>query len=266
MVQLKNVMDVFKLLNKSNCGDCLEKTCLAFAASVFKGQKHLDECPHLDEKIIRESGGNIEKQKTVEQDQEEIVQELKQKLLATDLSSAAPKVGGSFSNDQLTLKIFGKSFIVCSDGSLISDIHINPWVAILVITYVLDCEGLPVSGNWVPFRELKTGKIWQRLFRQRCEIPLKKVADTYTDLFEDLIRIFNGKQVRNHYESDISLVLHPLPRIPMLICYWRPGDGLESDLSLFFDSTAENNCGIEAIYALGTGFVRMIEKLSLRHG
>ncbi len=52
----------------------------------------------------------------------------------------------------------------------------------------------------------------------------------------------------------------------MLICYWRPEDGLESDLSLFFDSTVENNCGIEAIYGLGTGFVRMIEKLSLRHG
>jgi hypothetical protein len=52
----------------------------------------------------------------------------------------------------------------------------------------------------------------------------------------------------------------------MLICYWRPGDGFESDLTLFFDSTAEENYTIEAIYALGTGLVMMFEKIALRHG
>ena len=223
-------------------------------------------CPHLDEKIIRQFGDRIEKPKSIEEDREEIIQNLKQKIADTDLSFVAPKVGGSFSNDQLILKILGKNFIVCSDGNLISDIHINPWVTIPILSYILNCTNLPVSGNWVPFRELKTGRTWQGLFRQQCEIRLKKLADTYTDLFEELIHIFNGKQVTNHYESDISLVLHPLPKMPMLICYWRPEDGLESDLSLFFDSTVENNCGIEAIYGLGTGFVRMIEKLSLRHG
>ena len=105
-----------------------------------------------------------------------------------------------------------------------------------------------------------------RLFGQRCEKPLKEVADTYTDLFEDMIHIFNGKQVENHYESDISLVLHPLPKVPILICYWRPDDGLESDLNLFFDSTAEDNLNIESIYALATGLVVMFEKIALRHG
>ncbi len=214
MAQLKNMVDILKLLNKSNCGDCLEKTCLAFAASVFKGQKHLDACPHLDEKIIRQFAGKIEKRKTIEDDQEELVQNLKQKILDTDLSSVAPKAGGAFSNDQLTLKIFGKNFIVCSDGSLISDIHINPWVTVPILSYVLNCTSLPVSGNWIPFRELKTGGTWQGLFRQQCEIRLKKLADTYTDLFEELIHIFNGKQVTNHYESDISLVLHPCPKCP----------------------------------------------------
>jgi hypothetical protein len=81
-----------------------------------------------------------------------------------------------------------------------------------------------------------------------------------------MIHLFNGKQGRNHYTSDISLILHPLPKVPMLICYWRPGDGLESDLTLFYDSTAEENCTIEAIYALGTGLVMMFKKIALRHG
>jgi hypothetical protein len=107
---------------------------------------------------------------------------------------------------------------------------------------------------------------WYRLFGQRCEKPLQKVADNYTGLFRDMLTIFNGKQVKNHYQSDISLVLHPLPLVPLLICYWEPEEGLESSLNLFFDSTAEQNLNIEAIYALGAGLVRMFEKISLTHG
>ena len=74
------------------------------------------------------------------------------------------------------------------------------------------------------------------------------------------------RQVENHYASDISLVLRPLPKVPILICYWKPEDGLESSLNLFFDSTVEENLRIESLYALCTGLVRMFEKIGLRHG
>jgi hypothetical protein len=51
-----------------------------------------------------------------------------------------------------------------------------------------------------------------------------------------------------------------------LTCYWKPGDGFESNLNLFFDATAEENLNIESIYTLGVGLVNMFEKLALRHG
>jgi len=81
-----------------------------------------------------------------------------------------------------------------------------------------------------------------------------------------MIHIFNGKPAENHYASDISLVLHPLPKVPILICYWKPEDGLESSLNIFFDSMAEDNLNIESIYSLSVGLVRMFEKIALRHG
>jgi len=61
-------------------------------------------------------------------------------------------------------------------------------------------------------------------------------------------------------------VLRPLPKVPLPICYWKPEEELESDMNLFFDSSAADNLGIEAIYTLGTGIVRMFGKLSIRHG
>lgn len=259
-------MDLFKVLPKTNCRECKAPTCLAFSVLVFKGEKQPGDCPYLQEDVIRKFGGNIESKVASIPDPDEAVDELKKKLSDIDLEKAAEQLGALFSDEKLTLKIMGKDFSVDSKGQFSSDIHVNPWVSVMVLNYVISGAGKDLSGQWVPFRELKGGKTWYRLFGQRCEKPLKKIADSYTELFEDMMSIFNGTRVDNHYDSDISLVLHPLPKVPLLICYWKPDDGLESDLNLFFDSTAEENLKIEALYGLGAGLVTMFEKIALRHG
>ncbi len=78
--------------------------------------------------------------------------------------------------------------------------------------------------------------------------------------------LFNGKKVKNHYESDISLVLYPLPKLPMLICYWRPEDEMASDLHLFFDSSADMNSDIDIVHGIASGIVVMFEKITMKHG
>lgn len=40
-------LDVYKLLPKTNCGDCGESSCMAFAVKLVNGQASPDECPHL---------------------------------------------------------------------------------------------------------------------------------------------------------------------------------------------------------------------------
>lgn len=266
MSQTYSSMEIFKLLPKSNCRECKAPTCLVFSVLVSKGEKTLDECPYLDHNIIEKFDGKIRTRKSADQDMELALEALKKKVTAIDLSAAAKRLGATFANDKLTLKILGKDFSIDTKGAITTDIHVHQWVTVPFLNYVMDGKGTPVSGKWVPLRELDGGKDWYRLFGQRCEKPLKKIADTYTDLFEDMIHIFNGRQVENHYESDISLVLHPLPNMPILICYWKPDDGLESDLNLFFDSTAEENLNIESIYALVAGLVVMFEKIAMRHG
>lgn len=265
MKTLKNTIQILQLLDKSNCRECGFATCLVFALAVLRGERSLGDCPRVDPDIAKQySGTGPEPGASLENDDEAMVL-LKEQFRGIDLTAAAERAGGRYANGKLTIKVLGKDFSVDSEGRLFSDIHINPWVAKPVLDYLLKGQGLPPTGKWVPLRELKGGKGWDNFFVKRCEEPLKKLADTYTDFFEDLIHIFNGKQVQNQFQSDISMVLYPLPKIPLLVCYWKPEDGLPSTLNLFFDANAEENLPIESIYRIGTGLAVMFEKLAMRH-
>ncbi|MDA8404002.1 MAG: DUF3786 domain-containing protein [Desulfobacteraceae bacterium] len=266
MTQLKTTMDIFKLLDKSNCRDCGEKTCLAFAASVFKGKRQLSECPRLDQGIVLKYAGNTRKAQSIEEDMADAVAALKEKIRAIDLSEAALRVGGRFTGGRLRFRILGKEFEVDATSRFYSDIHINPWLMIPVLNYIISGGGAPLSGKWVSFRELKDGMVRNPLFEQRCEKPLKRVADEYPDFFKDLLDIFAGRQVDHLFESDISIVLQFLPLMPMLVCYWKPDDGMDSSFHLFFDETAADNLPVDALYTLVAGYVHMFEKIAARHG
>lgn len=267
MSEFNNTMDVFKLLPKTNCRKCNKPTCLAFAAAVYQGQIALSECPLIDEHTLNTYG--IKKENGVsrlEQDYVAAIDDLKQQIQRTDLASRADILGGKFLNGKLTLKVMGKDFSVDEKGEISTDIHVNRWITPPLLDYVLSSKGLALAERWVPFRELETSKDWSRFFEHQCVGLFKKIADSNPSFFEDIIELFNGRPVENHYDADISLVIKPLPLLPILICYNHPEDGLDSDLNLFFDTTADKNLPVQNIYTLTTGLANMFAKLAVNHG
>ncbi len=49
-------LDIYKLLPKTNCGDCGVPTCLAFAMKVASKQAAVDDCPHVSDEARNELG------------------------------------------------------------------------------------------------------------------------------------------------------------------------------------------------------------------
>lgn len=265
MSQIKTPLDLYKHLPRTNCGDCGIASCLAFAAAVIKEEKRLADCPHLDRDTAAALEGRIKKQVNIESIREEQLVELKIKVGTIDILSRAANLGGIINGRTIVIKCLGKDFEIDASGTVASQCHTHAWFSLPLLDYLLHSLGVDISGQWVPFRELEHGKTWAPLFEQRCEKPLKVIADSYNDLFEDLISLFSGTSAHDRFESDIAVVLYPLPKVPVLICYWRPDDGMESKLHIFFDGTAEQNLSIESLFTLGTGLVRMFEKIMHRH-
>ncbi len=268
MTLLNNPIEIWQFLNQSNCRQCGETTCMAFAAAVVRGDRQLEECPYLDRETIERFGGQQQSEERAPSSQEEIEEsllELKNEIFSMDLSSAVSRTGGSFDGKKLTLKVLGEDFHVDTQGNVYSRIHTNAWVTIPVLTYVLYAAGSSPQGNWVPFRDLKYGMSWSGLYEQRCIKPLKHIADEHRELFVDLLELFKGQKVVNELQADISYVLHPLPKVPLLFCYWEAEEEFESKFNIYFDKTIEDNLNMQSIFSLTTGLGSMFEALIKTH-
>ncbi|MCF8096151.1 MAG: DUF3786 domain-containing protein [Desulfobacteraceae bacterium] len=268
MKQASNPMEIYNLLEKSNCRKCNEKTCMAFAASVFSGKRSLSECPYVDSEIAAAYDGNNrqESQPGLRLDVNETVEKLRQEVKQTDLQQAARRLDALYDEKgRITVRVMGKEFSVDKNGRIFTQIHVNPWVMVPVFDYIVNAKGTSPTGNWVPLRELKGGRERAGLFTQRCEKPLKRIADTYPDFFNDMLELFSGTRTETSFDADIAVVLYPLSKAPILFCYWGQEEGMESNMQIFFDTCIEDNLSIHSIYTLGAGLVSMFEKFSMKH-
>ena len=266
MAVAKNAMEIFSVLDKSNCRKCGEKTCLAFAGAVYMGKRKIQECPNIDSADIAKFSPVAVVDNSQEDQQQEHIAAQIDEVIRLDFPATAERIGARVSGGALTVTILGKNIGIRQDGTFATDLHVIPWVVAPLLDYVLQCKGIPVSGDWISFREIVGGKEKYALFKKRGEDVLKQLADKYTDFFDDIVHMFNGQQVEKRFESDVSVVLYPFPLVPIMICYWKPDDGLEASLNLFFDKTVGDNLGVDSAYFLGTGLAQMFYKLAEHHG
>ena len=265
MPPVKNPLQIYKLLPRTNCGECFLPSCLAFAAAVTSGAKDLADCPHLQPETASGLKNNIVEQEPYEIQRRENLARLQQAIAAQNLPAAAISLGARIVGEKIAVTCLGKSFFVDRQGQVTSECHTHCGLTIPLLTYLLESKGDAPSGRWVPFRELRGGPAMNALFEQRGEKRLQGLADRQPELFDDLVTIFSGKSQENMYAADTAVVLMPLPRLPVLICYWRPEEDLGSKLNIFFDATADQHLGIEMIFELTVGMVMMFEKIACKH-
>ncbi len=238
---------------------------MAFAAAVYKGTKQLADCPRLEQEIITTIQARLPEVRDLLSEQLQHLAPLRKEIQDMDLQQAAMRVGGKYINGNLTIKCLGKDFTITQNGELTSQCHINTWVHTPILAYVAHSLGRIPTGEWINFGKLKEGRALDQFFHKRCPEPLKILIDAQPDLFWDLTNMFAAQEVTGIASADQAIVLHPLPKLPMLICYWQAEDDLESQLNVLFDRTAANNIDVKSIYMLATGMVEMFQKIILAH-
>lgn len=256
-------LEIFKLLKKSNCGECGLPTCLAFAQAVASGGKSAGDCPHLTEDAARSIGERASGPKPSDGFAASI-EALRDRVRNTDLASAASALGARYDAGRLTVRMLGREFHVDGEGAVTSACHVNSWILWLLLTYVSTPEPKRPEGRWVPFEELGRGATTVGYFSKRCEEPLRVIADEHTAVFFELLSLFGGKSAEG-FDADYAVMLRPLPNVPMVVLYWRAEEDFPSKLRVLFDPAADSYLGPEIITGMGRGIVEMFQKIIPKH-
>lgn len=265
MAGIKTPLELYKLLKKTNCGQCRVPSCMAFAVAVIQGQKQLHDCPELDSQVLAQFGGDRTPRTSRSDVQPEVISELQRQVAAIDFAAAAARIGAGLAHGRLAIPCLGKDFLVQPDSTMVSECHANNWVLVPLLHYIIHCQGSDCRDEWVPFGELRGTADWRRFFAHRCEEDLRQLVDAHPDLVFELLTIFGAQPVQGFPSADHALVISPLPKVPLLLCYWQPEEGFDSKLQILFDRSAESNVTPEALYLLSRGIVEMFRQLIIRH-
>ena len=157
------VMEVLKNLPRTNCGDCGQATCLAFATHVIKEGEDLNKCPHL-------TGAGAAMGQAVKAQQEAGVgrrreslaislEVLQEKVAPLDFAALAEGLGATYGEEAgrpyLTLAYFGHPLQVFKDELRYPPgAHADPWDAILLYNYIASQSREPVAGRWIAYNSL----------------------------------------------------------------------------------------------------------------
>ncbi|RMG00697.1 MAG: DUF3786 domain-containing protein [Nitrospirae bacterium] len=252
-----NTIDVYKQLPGKNCGECPQNTCMAFALAIVKGEADPSECPYVSEetrKVLSEAKG--------EDWREKLIGELKDALSRIDVFENARRVGATVEDGTIRIKCLGMDYTVSPEGDISTNAYINPWIKILLLHYIKTGGIGEPAEDWVSFSELKSGMVKTESFRRDCEEPLKELLDTDFEKTSRAMMMLGARETTSGV-ADVAWIMKPLPRVPMLILYWRRNEedpvAGDSRVRILFDKTADRYLDVESLIFLVEGMVHLLE-------
>lgn len=106
------------------------------------------------------------------------------------------------------------------------------WEKILVLHYLNQADGTPLSGTYISFKEIPDGRLYQPNFEKRALHPLLAVFGTQPG--EALLsgQALGGKPVDL---GDLAITVPVFPRVPVTVVFWEPDEEFPARVTLLFD-------------------------------
>ena len=265
MSEIKNPLEIYAALAKTNCGECGVPSCMAFASAVLQGQKKISGCPYLEPAAAAELNRRIVRRRSLEDEHRQAIEQLRREVAELDFSLLPPRLGARLVKGNLAINCLGKDFFITPAGEMVSDCHLNHWIYVPLLHYCILCKGKELQGQWMPHGEMPGAAEWSQYFSHRCEEALRQLADAHRDLVFEMLHLFGAKPVAMSGGADHSLLILPLPKVPFLINYWEPEEGFPSKLNILLDRSAGENINAQSISLLARGIVEMFRQLIIRH-
>ncbi len=273
------VVDIYKDLPRTNCGDCGKGACFAFATAVYLEAFPLERCPHLGEVSRREMEARLDGSREAgagrrPSSSEQALRSLLAALSDADLAesaaaSGAEHVPGSAPGveEAVIVRFLGAMYRVTRlDVTAETGDPPSVWVKVLLLIYLTRAtesarasgrgagapERAPTAGAegataaaWLGYRDLPNTLSKAQTF----EACVARIAERFADAapaLETAATAIGGRRV-DAGPADIGYRIDVLPRVPMLLLVWHPEEGFPAHGSLLLDRSALDYLDQEAL-------------------
>ncbi|MEW6232100.1 MAG: DUF3786 domain-containing protein [Chloroflexota bacterium] len=152
----------------------------------------------------------------------------------------------------LTLPFFGRAYTVAFPALEVRDAQTGqtPPLAhqILMLHHLKQADGAPPTGQWVSFRLLPDGRVYERAFRARALEPLARTFGGDAQAFQQAARKLGGEPMRL---GDVSYLFRVFPRLFLAVVIWLGDEEFPPEANILFDSTAGHYLPTEDLAVVG---------------
>ncbi len=260
------VLDIFKDLPGTNCGDCGQGSCFPFATKVYLEGEPIGNCPHLDPDKVAEmedklKKGNVEGGGKKEPSQAQALEFLKGKMAEADFGEMAANsrceyVAGP--PEALRLDMFNRQMEVRADDVVALD---GPapsiWVKVFLYIYVTRANGKGLENRWVAYRELPNTVSKSKTFEECGD----QVAAHFVGNIEGLTKAARrlGGVEEQFGSADLVMRFQALPMVVLLMLYWEGSDEFEARATFLVDGGVLDYLDQEALVFLAEVLVKMLK-------
>lgn len=256
---MKTAVEIYKLLPKTNCGECGTPTCFGFAAKVAANLAAAERCPYLSRKacgkLLTEHGGGRNSTGSV---YEQALISLRPKVKGLDFRKTASLFGADYIGpEELGLTFLGTRYRVTKERVIDpSGEEARPWVSILIYNHITMPDPPAPSGEWVTFSSIPASHAKDKAWAGHVEDVIAQHFSGNAPGLEKACEGLGGwkAEIKGSHEAAYEFRFFPIYPVLLLFHDAVHEEGFPAQCRLLLDKNAPHYLDIESIVVLGEEF------------
>lgn len=187
-------------------------------------------------------------------DHESNYDRIRRDLFAIALDSGAARnaasLGGITDGERAAIPVFQQQCEVRSDDIYCNGRPLDTVGSILVLRYLMQSGDAELHHVWLPYRDLKDGGPFSAYIKTHIEDRIAAEFSGRRAALRQRLEAIGGSRCEGDATGDLVMLLHPLPRVPVLCVFNDADDEFPAAFQFLFDGSAPGFLDLESLAAV----------------